>query len=301
MKTYQIGAESKDTNIVTTINLREKTLVCITGDIDDFKKETIDECLKPYFAVLKEFNVNATIAITAKAIQDYPGRADFVLKQGHELAIHGDIHQAFYGAVDDQINRLEKAKLVFKRHFGFIPRGFRAPSLQYNRNTYRALVKTGFLYDSSHYRTEVPLRVPIVKPSFINRFSYDWRMFRLAKPLLKPVARFRYYRSPAKPFILQGGLIELPVTGPDDYYLIANDRGPKYSPSKASRIAEIWLDILFDIKKRKDKLFVALIHPLRTSPLYIDAMRMFISGLLGDNTVEVRSLKEVAESLWNKR
>jgi hypothetical protein len=144
---------------------------------------------------------------------------------------------------------------------------------------------------------QVPLRFPLIGPSFNNRLSYDWRIFPLIEPLLESVARIRYYRSPAKPFFWCDKLVELPVTGPDDFYLIANETGPQYSPQQAPRIAEIWLDILADIKARGDKLFVVLAHPVRISPFYIDTLHIFIKGLLNDDQVEIKSLKEVAESL----
>ena len=91
------------------IPMNHRVTVCITGDIDDFKIETIEKCLEPYFKILQEYQVRMTIPITAKAVGDYPERAEFVLKQGHEVAIHGDVHQPFYGSIEEHTGRFEKA------------------------------------------------------------------------------------------------------------------------------------------------------------------------------------------------
>lgn len=274
----------------------KKVTVCITGDIDYFEIETIEKCLEPYFKILEKYQVKMTIPITAKAVQDYPERAEFILKQGHEVAIHGDVHQPFYGSVEEQINRLEKAKRIFYDILGFILTGFRAPWLQHDRNTYLALIKTGFLYDSTQSRLEVPLRVPFIQLPFINKFSYDWGVFPLIKPFLRFVAAVRFRQTPAKPICLHGQLIELPITAPDDWYFISYKNGPRYPPAQAYRIAEVWLDIVKDMRQRENQLFVVQAHPGRISPLYIEALDLFLKVLTNDNKVEMKVLKEVAQS-----
>lgn len=269
----------------------KKVTVCITSDIDYFEIETIEECLEPYFKILQEYQVKMTIPITAKAVEDYPERAEFVLKQGHEVAIHGDVHQPFYGSVEEQIDWLEKAKRIFDDILGFTPTGFRAPWLQHDKNTYLALIKTGFLYDSSQDRCEVPPLVP-----FINKFSYDWGVFPLIKSFLRLVASVRFRHRPAEPICLHNQLVEPPITGPDDWYFISYKNGPRYSPAQAYRIAEVWLDIVGDMKQRENQLFVVQAHPGRMSPSHIRAIDLFLKALRNDNKVEIKVLKEVAES-----
>ena len=67
-------------------------IACITGDIDSGENEDI-RCLTAYFDVLDKYNIKATIPVTAKAVEDYPERIEYILKRGHEIAGHGDIHQ----------------------------------------------------------------------------------------------------------------------------------------------------------------------------------------------------------------
>lgn len=265
--------------------------VCITGDIDYFEIETVEGCLEPLFNVLQKHQAKMTIPITAKAVKDYPERAEFILKQGHEVAIHGDIHQPFYGSVEEQVSRLEKAKQIFKDVLGFIPTGFRAPRMQHDKNTYLALIRTGFLYDSSQARNEVLLRLP-----FINKFPYDLGLFPWIKPFLRLAASARFRQTPATPFFLHNQLLELPVTGPSDWHFISFEKGPRYLPTQAHRIAEIWLDIIRDMEQRENQLFVVQAHPAIMSPLYVDAIDIFLKALSNDNRVETKLLGDVAKS-----
>lgn len=275
--------------------MNPNVIVCITGDIDDFQTETVEECLKPYFNVLQKYQVKMTIPITSKAVEDYPERAAFILEQGHEVAIHGDIHKPFCGSVEEQVNRLEKAKQIFKDILGFSPAGFRAPWLAHDRNTYPALIRTGFLYDSSRGRKEV-LELPL-----INKFTYDLGVFPLVKPFLRFCASARFWQTPAKPFYLNNQLVELPITGPDDYYFISSENGPKYLPKQARRIVEIWLDVVSDMKQRENQLFVIQAHPGRMSPSYLEAIDLFLKVLSSDNRVEIKLLGDVAESFIAKQ
>jgi len=275
--------------------MSNKLTVCISGDIDSFESESVEECLEPYFKILGQYQVKVSTHITAKAVEDYPERAKFILKQGHEVAIHGDVHQPFYGSVEEQISRLEKAKSVFNNILGFIPIGFRAPWLQHNQNTYLALIKTGFLYDSSQARLEVQLRIPFIRLPFFNNFSYDWAVFPLIKPFLRFAASARYRQTPAKPIWLYNQLVELPITSPDDWFLISCKQGPRYSPAQAYRITKVWLDIVKDMKQRENQLFVVQAHPGRMSPHYLEALDLFLKALRDDNNVEIRTVEEVAK------
>lgn len=134
-----------------------KIIVCITGDIDYFEAEDTN-CLRAYFDILDKYQVKMTIPITAKAVKDYPDRAKFIVKNGHEVAVHGDVHQPFYGSVDDQINRLETAKKIFNAVLGFIPEGFRAPWLRHNKTHIWHLVKQVSFMTAAKRDTNFPIK-----------------------------------------------------------------------------------------------------------------------------------------------
>jgi len=269
--------------------------VCITGDIDYFEIETVEDCLSPLLGILQKYNAKMTIPITAKAVKDHPERAEYVLKQGHEVAVHGDVHQAFYGSVEEQVDRLEKAKRIFRESLGFIPGGFRAPQLKHDKNTYLALIEADFLYDSSQGRNEVIFRLPM-----ITGLAYDLAVFPVAKPFLGFAASLKSRQIPAKPFLLHNQLVELPLTGPDDWHLILSKKGPRYSPGQARRIADIWLDIVQDMKRRSNRLYVIQAHPYIMSPLYNEAIDVFLESVSNDNKVELKLLGDVARSFLSQ-
>ena len=61
-------------------------------------------------------------------------------------------------------------------------------------------------------------------------------------------------------------------------------------------MAEIWLDIVRDMKKRGGGLFIAQVHPAIVSPLYNQAIELFLRHLVDDNAVEIRQLGDIAKS-----
>ena len=70
-------------------------IVCITGDIDYFRVETIER-LEPYLSLLDRYGVKATFFVTAKAAEEYPERVEYILKNDHLIEGHGDVHEGFY-------------------------------------------------------------------------------------------------------------------------------------------------------------------------------------------------------------
>ena len=122
--------------------------VAITGDIDTF--ETEDEiCLSKFLSVLESFNIKCTIPVTADAVKNYPERAKYILQRGHEIAGHGDVHEPFYGSVDQQVERLKKMIGMIFEYTGYEVEGFRAPFIAADQNLFKALEIVGLKYDST--------------------------------------------------------------------------------------------------------------------------------------------------------
>ena len=155
-------------------------IVCITGDIDDFKTETL-ECLNSYFSVLQKYNVTATFFITAKAAEEYPERVEYILKHQHVVEGHGDVHQAFYESVPVQTDRLKNMKKTFSTLFNLDIQGFRAPWYKHNNNTYQAIDNAGLHYDCSKKRFEIAFKhIPFLQKQYMYTHGYT-----VIKPGLK--------------------------------------------------------------------------------------------------------------------
>ena len=319
------------------------TTVCITGDIDYGKLED-KNCLSSYFAILNKFDIKMTIPVTAEAVKDYPERIRYIIKYGHEIAGHGDVHTAFYGSTHDQIKRLQSMidiiyeileavsqfKITTKRSpqraldwkisirfrkisnygtasLGVKIMGFRAPWLQHNENTYVALGGVGLMYDSSMVKNELMFGSPTLrrrdlniegryatltgKMPFGNKIALDF--YKIARG--KRVVFKAYKKAFVRPFLLNNDVVELPITNPDDWYLISNQKGPLYKPEECEEIGKIWLEI-FRLMQRSKNLFVIQAHPGRMSPDYLDGLKYFLESTK-DFNVTFKRLDEVVQEL----
>ena len=169
-----------------------QVMACITGDIDSGAVEDI-QCLTAYFDVLDKYNVKATIPVTAKAVEDYPERIEYIVKRGHEIAGHGDVHQGFYGSVPEQVKRLKKMINTINDILGVEVTGFRAPWYKHNRNTYIALSEVGLQYDSSQNRFEIAFkRIPRIEKEYMNPIIFSCVEKSFLIMLQKMLWRFRF-------------------------------------------------------------------------------------------------------------
>jgi len=268
---------------------RAKTItLCITGDADELAKEPVESCLEPLCRTLQKYNVSMTIPVTAKGLTDYPERAMYIASQGHELAVHGDVHMPFCGNCDLQYERMENAKKIFKNVMGIIPTGFRAPYLKHDYNTFLALVRAGFTYDSSRARNEFITKIPV-----LNKYTYDMGLYPLIRPGLGICASLIYRSIPSQAFLLGDSLVEVPLTGPSDSLLGRIYKEP-HKKSFCEQIAGLWLDILEIMRNRTDQVYVIQWHPSIVSPGFLDAIEIFLSSVCNDDSIIVKQMGEVA-------
>lgn len=272
-----------------------QVIVCITGDIDDGKNEDL-QCLTAYFDVLDKYNIKATIPVTAKAVENYPERMEYILKRGHEIAGHGDVHQGFYGSVPEQVERLKSMINTINDVLGVEVTGFRAPWYKHNRNTYIALNEVELQYDSSQKRFEIAFkRIPRIEKEYM-----DFKHYNLIKPVLVKIAQSYNFLMGIKkfPYHVADGVLEISVLGISDYTLIDSPKGPKYAPSESEKIGEIWLEC-FKQLKRSGGVFVLQAHPGRVSPEYIMCLDYFIENALKHGAV-FKTLNSISNEYKNK-
>jgi len=258
-----------------TKDTRHKLIVCITGDIDDFKTETIN-CLDSYFSVLHDYNVKGTFFITAKAAEEYPERVEHIVKHQHIVEGHGDIHEAFYESVPVQTNRLIKMKKTFLTLFDLNIEGFRAPWYKHNNNTYQALDDAGLNYDCSKKRFEIAFKyIPFIQKRYI--FSNGYPFF---KPALKLMAAAynTYHNSPRLPYRITSNVVEFPTLGVSDYTLIDDPRGPLFRPESSEMMGKIWIECLASLQKSGSGVMTIQVHPGRLSPGYLDSIEYFFKN-----------------------
>lgn len=242
--------------------------VALTGDVD--KGEDLTRCLAPLIEMLDSHGVSMTIPVTSGCLEKFQQSFRLLQDYGHEIAGHGDVHKPFLEPFEVQVTRLQTMKDEFQRHLGVQPRGFRAPYLSHNPDTYRALAATGFQYDSSRVCRD-PLIYLRARFGLARAYPARWRHF--------PGLLFRYGlgRTASKPSNVHSGLLELPVFELDDWFFLDAAEGPRLSPEQALVITEHWLTALRDFRRTGATVFVIQAHPLRMHRGLLKAVDMFLS------------------------
>jgi len=257
-----------------------KTIVCISGDINgNFEDKTR---LKEYLYILDKYNVKATFPTTLDVAEKYTERIKLILKDGHEIAGHGDVHKKFCGTtLHEQTERLRRMIEGFYDNFGVELKGFRAPWCKWDRNTHAALSKVGLKYDSSIKRLEILFRLPCIR-----RKNMEVKYYGYIKPFLKMSAQLYNIsqRSSRYPYFIAPDLLEIPLLGYSDYYLISSPKGPKYTKLDVEKIGSVWLENLKCLNNTGG-IIVIDAHPGFLSPDYIGALDYFITGALKNNAM----------------
>ena len=92
----------------------------------------------------------ATFFVPGWTVERHTGRAESILKDGHEIGHHSYSHRWIEPTdADGELEEMEKGLEALARVLGVRPRGYRSPAGETSSNLFRLLVERGFLYDSS--------------------------------------------------------------------------------------------------------------------------------------------------------
>lgn len=196
-------------------------------------------------AVLAHHQVAAAFPTTAAALERHPAPLQRLAARGIELAIHSYHHiDLSLQPPAAQRDQLLRARRAFEQCQ--IPvAGFRAPYLRWNNDLRRLLFAQGFSYDSSACALW-----PVLSAS------------QAAVPTIQTALAF--YRpldaghAPVLPRLLPEGLVEIPVSLPDDEMLVDRLNLP------VEQIAAIWTDML-RASHQAGELLTLQLHPERGS------------------------------------
>ena len=130
-------------------------------------------------------------------------------RQGHEIANHSFSHEPWFHEYDRARveQEIASAEEHIERVTGQRPRGFRGPGFSLSRDAIEVLVRRGYDYDAS------------TLPTFLGplaRAYYFWTTRDM--PEEERRKRRKLYGSvkdglqPLKPYLWEGGLLEIPVT-----------------------------------------------------------------------------------------
>jgi peptidoglycan/xylan/chitin deacetylase (PgdA/CDA1 family) len=176
-------------------------------------------------SLLERYRVPATIFIPAVSAKLYPAEVKRIAAAGHEIGIHGWIHERnSLLAEADERELMRGAIETLTEIAGRKPVGMRTPSWDYSPSTIKLVKEFGLLYDSSLMADDSPYEV-----------------------------------------VAEGqptGIVELPVEWIlDDYPYFGMDRFSTVRPhSPPSHVFEIWA-AEFDRAHEERGLFVLTMHP----------------------------------------
>jgi peptidoglycan/xylan/chitin deacetylase (PgdA/CDA1 family) len=203
----------------------------------------MDRALARLSDILKQFDCQATLPITAVALAR---NGDVIRKyqaRGIEFAVHGYRHIDYSElALEEQCAHFRKADRVFgDQGIGF--EGFRCPYLRENEHTQTALKSNGF-----HYESSASLAWEVGESHVTESYTRVLRFFG-AQPA-------RDY--PSLPHLDEtGDLVHIPYSLPDDEALV--ERLQWRSPAEMN---DAWPAILRQTQARGE-LFTLGLHPER--------------------------------------
>lgn len=105
----------------------------------------------------KKYGIKQTFFIPAWCVERYPGYVEAILKDGHEIAHHGYLHEHPNElSKEDELYWLQRSIDVIQKYTGKKPRGWRAPWWNFSKYSVGLLAENGLIYDSSLMADDVP-------------------------------------------------------------------------------------------------------------------------------------------------
>jgi peptidoglycan/xylan/chitin deacetylase (PgdA/CDA1 family) len=127
-------------------------------------------------ALLEKYDVPASFFIPAVSALLYPEEVKRIVAGGHEIGIHGWIHERNSGlSKADERRLLERAVETLTRISGKKPVGLRTPSWDYSPHTLEIIEELGLLYDSSLMADDAPYElVAAGRPTGVVELPVEW-------------------------------------------------------------------------------------------------------------------------------
>ena len=105
----------------------------------------------------RRLDLRQTFFVPGWCIERYSEVVDSIAEHGHEVALHGYLHERpNEQSRDDEQYWLERAITAYRRQFDRLPLGWRAPSFAFSKHSLRFLIDAGIEYDASLLGDDVP-------------------------------------------------------------------------------------------------------------------------------------------------
>lgn len=172
-------------------------------------------------AVLKKYDVPATFFVPAVTALLYPDEQRGIIGAGHEIGIHGWIHELNNKlTLDDERDLMLRSLDTIEKIIGKRPTGMRSPSADFSENTLRLIRDLGISYDSSMAADDDCYELEMNgEPTGVIEIPFDWVRDDAAYLMMNRFENLRPYTSPSQVFDIfkrelhaaheEGGLFQL--------------------------------------------------------------------------------------------
>ncbi|MCP2041491.1 peptidoglycan/xylan/chitin deacetylase (PgdA/CDA1 family) [Neisseria sp. HSC-16F19] len=100
--------------------------------------------------LMRRYDIKGTWGVTGHSMESFPKAAEMIIKDGHEIGIHGYMHENPLAMTREQETEvLDRTIDVIKRMSGKAPTGYMAPWWELSPNSVELLLERGISYDSS--------------------------------------------------------------------------------------------------------------------------------------------------------
>lgn len=166
----------------------------------------LDRVLKTY----KDYEIKSTFFIPGKVVENHPFAVEKILKDGHEIALHGHSHTPMHLlSLEEQKEEISLGIEAVKKATGKMPAGFRAPEGELFKETLELVADAGFLYSSSLYDEDRPyvhidLSKPLIEiPMNWNTHDFPYFAFNYGPAFPSGQSRVASYERVKENYILE--------------------------------------------------------------------------------------------------
>ena len=172
-------------------------------------------------AILNKYDVPASFYVPAVTALLHPDEQRRLVDAGHEIGIHGWIHelQSELGLSDER-SLMMRALDTIEQITGQRPTGLRSPSADFSENTLSLLMELGLQYDSSLGADDDCYELELNgKPSGIIEMPFEWvrddavyfmmNRWQGLRPYTPPADVFDIFKRELDAAYAEGGIFEL--------------------------------------------------------------------------------------------
>lgn len=178
-------------------------------------------CVPRILKILRKYDVKATFYVPAVVALTYPDEQRQVVAEGHEIGIHGWIHE-LNSVLPHEAERdlMLRSAEVLEKVTGVRPIGVRTPSWDFSPNTLAIEMEMGLFYDSSLMADEDCYELLLDgTPTGIVELPVEWvrddavyfmmHRFQSLRPYTPPADVFDIFRREFDGAYEEGGIFQL--------------------------------------------------------------------------------------------